>query len=108
MKKFILSVFVLLTLTIASCAAEEKKGDKKPEAPLGFAEAELIGTVQEITMVNTDKNLQYWKVKVDGKPQPSFVFTDDKGKVGDRVIIYIVVRLHTGGAGWVRVRPLGQ
>jgi hypothetical protein len=107
MKKFILSVIALVALfTVSACAADEK--DKKPEAPFGFREAELIGTVQEITVVNVEKNLQYWKVKVnDGRVAPSYVFTDEKGKVGDRVIIYIVARVG-GHTSWTKVRPLTQ
>lgn len=101
MKKFILSVFALLAFSAALFATD----DKKPSTPLGFKEAEIIGTVKEIVVVNADRNLQYWTVKVDGKDAPYHLFTDEKGKVGERIVIYVMVRVG-GQVSWIKVRPL--
>jgi hypothetical protein len=95
-------VFGFALAAFAAPATEAKK-----EIPLGFKEAELIGTIEAIVMVKPELNLQHWRVRVDGRPSFYYVFTDEKGKVGDRIVIHIVVRV--GGpvdGSWTKVRPL--
>jgi hypothetical protein len=74
MKKFI--AFVCVAIASACFVGGAEKSEVK-ETPLGFTEAELIGTVKEIKSVNADKNLQFISVKLDGKPLLNHFFTDE-------------------------------
>jgi hypothetical protein len=105
MKKFNLLVIIVLVFgsAVSAFAAE-----KKPELPLGFKEAELIGTVQAIVLVKQEINLQHWRVKIDGREGFHYVFTDEKGKVGDRIVIQIVTRMSAVPQTWIKVRPLNR